>query len=74
MKITSITLALATILLTSCGGGEQPAGDESNTGSAALSGSIAIDGSSTVFPITEAVAEEFRSESDHRCFWNWWRL
>jgi phosphate transport system substrate-binding protein len=27
-----------------------------------LSGSIAIDGSSTVFPITEAVAEEFRKE------------
>jgi phosphate transport system substrate-binding protein len=31
-------------------------------GSAALSGAVQIDGSSTVFPITEAVAEEFRGE------------
>ena len=30
---------------------------------ASLSGTIEIDGSSTVFPITEAVAEEFRKES-----------
>ena len=35
-------------------GGASPAGE-------ALSGSVAIDGSSTVFPVTEAVAEEFRS-------------
>jgi phosphate transport system substrate-binding protein len=34
-----------------CGGGDS-AGD--------LSGAVAVDGSSTVFPITEAVAEEFR--------------
>jgi len=31
-----------------------------STGAAELSGKIAIDGSSTVYPITEAVAEEFR--------------
>lgn len=38
---------------------EAPAGPTS-TPAPKLSGSIAIDGSSTVFPITEAVAEEFR--------------
>ena len=42
---------LAGWILTSCTGGER----ESKT--------IEIDGSSTVFPITEAVAEEFRSEA-----------
>jgi phosphate transport system substrate-binding protein len=54
-------LALA-FFLTAC----QPAAAPSPTGStgsgatARLSGAIAIDGSSTVFPVTEAVAEEFR--------------
>jgi phosphate transport system substrate-binding protein len=38
-----------------CGGGD----DEPK-----LSGAVAIDGSSTVFPITEAVAEEFRTEQE----------
>jgi len=38
-----------------------PAGPTA-TAAPRLSGSIAIDGSSTVFPITEAVAEEFRKE------------
>ena len=41
---------------TSAGGGDPAAGD-------ALSGSIAIDGSSTVFPIAQAVAEEFQIEN-----------
>jgi len=45
----------AALLLASCGGGE---GDSS--GSDAVSGAVAIDGSSTVFPIAEAVAEEFQ--------------
>lgn len=38
---------------------DEPAGPTA-TSAPRLSGSIAIDGSSTVFPITEAVAEEFR--------------
>lgn len=47
---TILTLALiAPIVLTACGG-------QTATG---LTGEIRIDGSSTVFPITEAVAEEF---------------
>ena len=46
-------LALA---LAACGG---DAGESAGDGSGQLTGSIEIDGSSTVYPITEAVAEEF---------------
>ncbi|TYP54194.1 PstS family phosphate ABC transporter substrate-binding protein [Thermosediminibacter litoriperuensis] len=49
------TLSLAAVLvLAACG-----ASNRSQSGQASLSGSIQIDGSSTVYPITEAVAEEF---------------
>ncbi len=50
----------ATLLVVACGGDD----DGPTTQAPAeekLSGSVAIDGSSTVFPVTEAVAEEFRS-------------
>lgn len=47
---------LAVLVLAGCGGGA-PAGEEG------LSGSVRIDGSSTVYPISEAVAEEFRADS-----------
>ena len=50
--VTTITATL-TVLLAGCGGGGP------STGSSV----IAIDGSSTVFPITEAVAEEFQVAS-----------
>ena len=58
MKNTMKTLlcATATILLVSCGGSSEEAATTNE-----LSGSIKIDGSSTVYPITEAVAEEFRA-------------
>ena len=46
------------------GGAEAVEKAASNAGS--VDGVIAIDGSSTVFPITEAVAEEFRSENPAR--------
>lgn len=46
---------MISIILISCGGNKQ--GD---TKSETASGVIQIDGSSTVYPITEAVAEEFR--------------
>lgn len=53
--IKHITLAiLVGFFLSSCSGNQS--GD-------ALSGEVQIDGSSTVFPITEAIAEEFRSEA-----------
>ena len=51
-----ILLATALLVVAACGDGDSP--DPSGpTGT--VSGTIQIDGSSTVFPITEAVAEEF---------------
>ncbi len=51
----AVLAALAGLVsLTACGGGSQTAGG------AAGSGIIRIDGSSTVYPVTEAVAEEFQ--------------
>ena len=47
-------LLMAAIITAGCGGGGEAEGG--------LSGSIRIDGSSTVFPLTEAVAEEFMRE------------
>ncbi len=48
-------LVAAMTMLAACGGDEDGSADSSG-----LSGTIVGDGSSTVFPITEAVAEEFR--------------
>ncbi|MSQ12214.1 MAG: PstS family phosphate ABC transporter substrate-binding protein [Dehalococcoidia bacterium] len=48
--------ALLVLLLAACGGSSE----EPTTPGSALSGTIEVDGSSTVFPITEAVAEEFQ--------------
>jgi phosphate transport system substrate-binding protein len=57
---------LTAVLLVACGSGDETATDGSgdSTGQSALDlgslgGEIRIDGSSTVFPISEAVAEEF---------------
>lgn len=68
MKKTSIllsTFVLAVSIVTGCGGAtNEGATDQPQTGGqteAQLSGNISIDGSSTVFPITEAVAEEFQA-------------
>ncbi|MFT6717378.1 MAG: phosphate transport system substrate-binding protein [Saprospiraceae bacterium] len=63
MKLKTLSiLAITAISLASCGGGNKSAtGTEGGEASTALMGSISIDGSSTVYPITEAVAEEFRN-------------
>ncbi len=55
MNIKTILFALSVIFLSACGGNT---GDQSGD---QLQGTIKIDGSSTVYPITEAVAEEYRS-------------
>src|SRR4030095_4024205 len=58
MKSTFVILAVAATLMTSCGGKtETPATETTNQ----LTGEVKIDGSSTVYPISEAVAEEFRN-------------
>lgn len=53
----SLSLLLFTLVLVSCGQKSNETRDPSR-----LSGEIKIDGSSTVYPITEAIAEEFRVE------------
>jgi len=58
-KITSIAATASLVLfLAACGGNKTK--EETKTEETALSGSISIDGSSTVYPISEAVAEEFK--------------
>jgi phosphate transport system substrate-binding protein len=52
------SLLATSLILAACGGGERPA-----AGGSDLEGTISVDGSSTVFPITEAVAEEFMLEN-----------
>jgi len=58
MKRTWMAVAVALLGLAAVACNTQPAGD----GEGSLSGAIQIDGSSTVFPVTEAIAEEFRAE------------
>jgi len=60
MKKLTIVMFLV-LLISACGEKKEKTGDNKNDDNV-LSGSIQIDGSSTVFPVTEAVAEEFRSE------------
>ena len=51
-----VAVAALTTLVSACGGGTNQASQEGGAAPAAL---ITVDGSSTVFPIAEAVAEEF---------------
>src|SRR5262245_58815006 len=55
----SLILLLAALVLPGCGGGRT---DKGGDGSAGESRIITIDGSSTVFPISEAAAEEFQKK------------
>ena len=68
-----ITLGVLPLLLAACGGGDptatavpsaQQTVSAGQTPLADLEGDIAIDGSSTVYPITEAMAEEFGDLTD----------
>jgi len=51
-----LVIILAALLLASCSGGDDSAAEND---SGELRGVVSLDGSSTVFPISEAVAEEF---------------
>jgi phosphate transport system substrate-binding protein len=57
--LLGLTLATA-LVAAACGGTDDNSGGTG--GGTQLSGNIVIDGSSTVAPITEAIAEEFRKE------------
>ncbi len=66
VALASGAVAAVAALTAACGGGgEEPGGGETAAPGAtrppSVSGSVTVDGSSTVFPITEAVAEEFRN-------------
>ncbi len=54
-----LSIVMAATLLVGCGGGKTEEKKPAATGKK-LAGSVKIDGSSTVFPISEAMAEEFR--------------
>ncbi|MDA0977154.1 MAG: PstS family phosphate ABC transporter substrate-binding protein [Proteobacteria bacterium] len=51
----------AALVLAGCGGDSASQGESGNQAGQALSGKVRLDGSSTVFPISEAVAEEFNA-------------
>jgi phosphate transport system substrate-binding protein len=55
MRPTYFILVLG-LVASACGGGDRPVGD-------GVQGTVSADGSSTVFPLTEAVAEEFMLEN-----------
>lgn len=58
-KMASLTAVVAG--LAACGGDAgTPSSSGEGEGASGLAGSVAVDGSSTVFPITEAMAEEFQ--------------
>ena len=54
----SAALAAAALVLTACGG--QSAGTTGDSADGGLSGNVTADGSSTVAPLTEAAADQFR--------------
>ena len=60
MKKGILLLVASTIMLMSCGGG---ASTNSSESAAKLSGEVVVDGSSTVAPVTQAVAEEYAKEN-----------
>jgi phosphate transport system substrate-binding protein len=57
-RVLPLTLLAAALILLAAACGDDDDSDADGGGSE-LSGSVAIDGSSTVFPVSEAVAEEF---------------
>jgi phosphate transport system substrate-binding protein len=70
-QLPTIAFACAALALAGCqksdtGGTSNKAGSSEPAASAAEPAVISIDGSSTVFPITEAVAEEFRAANAAR--------
>ena len=62
MSIGVASLLFSLSALNACKKGEAPAASNSaQKGTAELQGTVKIDGSSTVFPISEAMAEEFQA-------------
>ncbi len=64
--LSLLTLAAGTAVFIGCSGGDKgPDGASSgSTGGSAQAGKISIDGSSTVYPIAQALAEDFHGKND----------
>ena len=63
MGVLCLAIGISLIGVGCSGGSNDGTGSQSqagNAGGGTLSGKVQIDGSSTVYPISEAVAEEFR--------------
>ena len=56
--VLAMAVMVGVVAVAACGGSDDD-GDTPASAATTLSGTIAIAGSSTVFPISEAVAEEF---------------
>lgn len=56
----TVLLGFTALLTVGCGGGSAPASEGGTGASTSAPAVISVDGSSTVFPVTEAVAEEFQ--------------
>jgi len=56
-----VSVVVLSLLVAACGGGQSQEGQPGATGR--VTGAIKVDGSSTVYPIAEAVAEEFKKEN-----------
>ncbi|HSP48204.1 MAG TPA: substrate-binding domain-containing protein, partial [Clostridiaceae bacterium] len=64
-KIAALVSTLVlTSVLAACGAQTQTPATPSAPAAPALTGTITIDGSSTVYPVSEAVAEEFQIENN----------
>ena len=59
LSFSSLFLIIFTFVLAGCSDSSQSGADAGEQG---LSGAVRLDGSSTVFPISEAVAEEYLAE------------
>jgi len=63
IKIKTMMVASVALIMASCGSNEATTVEGAAAEEVAvLTGSISVDGSSTVYPLSEAVAEEFRME------------
>jgi phosphate transport system substrate-binding protein len=60
-KLSFMAVMVMVVLVIAACGGNDAAPNNNENDSAGLSGSVDLDGSSTVFPIMEAVTEEYRS-------------
>ena len=60
MQLSRVLLLVSAVGLAGCGGVQNGAATPAGTAPAAATTTVTLDGSSTVFPISEAVAEEFQ--------------